>query len=69
MHDQPEGLTYWFAGLPEANKSKGYEIEIFGYDVDKWNRIFAAKQREDEMTRRLLRKLAAEAIIMISLNS
>ena len=62
-------LTYWFSGLPDPNESKGFEISIFGYDVDNWNRIFGAKRREDEITKRLLRKLAAEGIINVILRS
>lgn len=62
-------LTYWFSELPAPEDSKAYEISIFGYDVDNWNRIFGAKRREDEITKRILRKLSAEAIINVILKS
>lgn len=63
------GLTYWFSGLPDPQKSKQYQLQIFGYDPDVIARILNARFREELITQRLLRRLSAEAIIHVIIRS
>ena len=62
-------LTYWFQGLPDPNQSKQFEIEARGFDPDFVQRVIAQYQREEMITKRLLRKLSAEAILLVIFKS